>query len=126
MREDFLVSNKHYEGLIAAKLNLADVLVRVDGQQLIANTNADTNAGTVPNPDAVEAGQPAAALREFETALEQTPNRYRTFLGIARAANAAGDRQKASEYYDKLVNLAKHADTERPETKEAKAFLANK
>ena len=47
-------------------------------------------------------------------------------MGIARAANAAGDRQKASEYYDKLVNLAKHADTERPETKEAKAFLANK
>jgi tetratricopeptide (TPR) repeat protein len=74
----------------------------------------------------LEAGQPAAALREFETALEQTPNRYRTCLGIARAANAAGDRQKASEYYDKLVNLAKHADTERPETKEAKAFLANK
>ena len=74
----------------------------------------------------LEAGQPAAALREFETALEQTPNRYRTFLGIARAANASGDRQKASEYYDKLVNLAKHADTERPETKEAKAFLANK
>ena len=74
----------------------------------------------------LEAGQPAAALREFETALEQTPNRYRTFLGIARAANAAGDRQKASEYYDKLVNLAKHADTERPETKEANAFLANK
>ena len=45
----------------------------------------------------LEAGQPAAALKEFETALEQTPNRYRTLLGIARAANAAGDRQKASD-----------------------------
>ena len=70
-------------------------------------------------------GHPAA-LHEFETSLEQTPNRYRTFLGIARAANAAGDRQKASEYYGKLVNLAKNADTERPETQEAKAFLAGK
>jgi tetratricopeptide (TPR) repeat protein len=69
-------------------------------------------------------GQPAAALKEFETALEQTPNRYRTFLGIARAASAAGDRQKASDYYGKLVNLAKNADTERPETREARAFLA--
>jgi hypothetical protein len=47
-------------------------------------------------------------------------------LGIARAANALGDRQKASEYYGKLVNLAKNADTERLETKEAKAFLAGK
>jgi tetratricopeptide (TPR) repeat protein len=74
----------------------------------------------------LETGQPAAALREFETALEQTPNRYRTFLGIARAANAAGDRQKASEYYGKLVNLAKNADTDRPETGEAKTYLAAK
>ena len=71
-------------------------------------------------------GQPAAALREFETALKQTPNRYRTFLGIARAANAAGDRQKASEYYGKLVELAKNADTERQEIREAKEFLARK
>jgi tetratricopeptide (TPR) repeat protein len=72
----------------------------------------------------LETGQPAAAIKEFETALEQTPNRYRTFLGLARAANAVGDRQKASEYYGNLVNLAKNADTERPETGEAKAFLA--
>jgi Tfp pilus assembly protein PilF len=72
----------------------------------------------------LETGQPAAASHEFETALEQTPNRYRVLLGIARAANAAGDRQNASEYYGKLVNLAKNADTERPETMEAKAFLA--
>jgi tetratricopeptide (TPR) repeat protein len=74
----------------------------------------------------LEIGQPAAALREFETAREQTPNRYRTLLGIARAANAAGDRPKASEFYGKLVELAKNADTERPETREAKAFLAGK
>jgi tetratricopeptide (TPR) repeat protein len=32
----------------------------------------------------LETGQPAAALHEFETALEQTPNRYRVLLGIAR------------------------------------------
>jgi tetratricopeptide (TPR) repeat protein len=74
----------------------------------------------------LEMSQPAAALHEFETSLEQTPNRYRTFLGIARAANELGYRQKASEYYGKLVNLAKNADTERLETKEAKAFLAGK
>ena len=74
----------------------------------------------------LEMGQSAAALREFETALKATPNRYRAFLGIARAANAAGDRQKASEYYGKLVDLAKNADTERPETREAKTFLAER
>ena len=74
----------------------------------------------------LEMGQPAAALHEFETSLEQTPNRYRAFLGIARAANGMGDRQKASEYYGKVANLARNADTERPETQEAKAFLASR
>src|SRR6266516_6227528 len=44
----------------------------------------------------LEPGQPAAALTEFETALKQTPNRFRVFWGAARAAEAAGDRQKAS------------------------------
>jgi tetratricopeptide (TPR) repeat protein len=72
----------------------------------------------------LETGEPATALSEFETALKQTPNRYRTILGIARAANAVGDRQKASEYYGKVVELAKNADTERPETREARQFLA--
>ena len=74
----------------------------------------------------LETGQSAAALSEFEIALHQTPNRYRTFLGIARAANAAGDRQKASEYYGKLVELTRNADTERPENREAKEYLARK
>jgi tetratricopeptide (TPR) repeat protein len=74
----------------------------------------------------LEMGQSTAALREFETALKQTPNRYRAFLGTARAANAAGNREKASEYYRKLVELTRNADTERSEAREAKEFLARK
>jgi len=71
----------------------------------------------------LEMGQPADALREYETALAANPNRYRGFLGVARAAEKAGDRQKASAYYTKLVDLAQKADTERPEIRQAKAFL---
>jgi len=74
----------------------------------------------------LETGQPVEALKEFETALKQTPNRYRALLGMARAADGAGDRQKAAEYYGRLVELAKNADSERPETREAKVFLAGK
>jgi len=70
----------------------------------------------------LETGQPAAALNEFETALKQTPNRFRAFWGCARAADAAGNRQKASEYFDKLVELTKNADTDRQEIREAKAY----
>src|SRR5712672_2473498 len=71
----------------------------------------------------LEMGQPAAALNEFETALKQTPNRFRAFWGAARAADSAGDRQKASEYFGKLVDLTKNADTERQEIRDAKVFL---
>ena len=72
----------------------------------------------------LEVGQPAAALKEYETALKHTPNRYRAFWGAARAADATGNRTQASEYFGKLVNLAKSADVERPEVQQAKAFLA--
>ena len=71
----------------------------------------------------LETGQPAAALSEFETALKQTPNRFRALSGAARAADRVGDRKKADEYFGKLVELAKNADTERPEIGEAKAYL---
>jgi len=74
----------------------------------------------------MEMGQAPAALVEYETALKATPNRYRGFLGVARAADAAGNRAKATEYYGKLVDLAKNADAERQEVREAKAFLARR
>jgi len=71
----------------------------------------------------LEAGRPAEALVAYETALKAYPNRYRGYLGAARAAGASGDAEKASAYYGKLIDLAKNADGERPEMREAKAFL---
>ena len=74
----------------------------------------------------LETGQGSAALIEYETALSATPNRYRVLWGVARAADAIGNRAKAVEYYGKLVELSKNADTERPETRDAKGFLAGR
>jgi tetratricopeptide (TPR) repeat protein len=74
----------------------------------------------------LEIGQPPDALKEYEAAIAANPNRYRGFWGAARAAEQAGDRQKAAAYYGKLVDLAQKADTERPEIKVAKAFLQTK
>ena len=74
----------------------------------------------------LEIGDAAAALTEYETALRATPNRYRGTLGVARAADAKGDRAKAAEYYGKLIDLAKNADLERQEVREAKAFIARR
>jgi tetratricopeptide (TPR) repeat protein len=74
----------------------------------------------------LETGQPAPALREFEAALKENPNRYRGLYGAARAAEAAGDQEKAASYFAKLVTLSKNADTDRPEIAQAKTFLARK
>jgi len=74
----------------------------------------------------LEMGQAAPALREFEAALKENPNRYRGLYGAARAAEAAGDQQKAASYFAKLVTLSKNADTVRPELARAIAFLAKK
>jgi len=71
----------------------------------------------------LQQGQAPAALREFEAALKENPNRYRGLYGAARAAETAGDRQKAAGYYEKLVALTGKADTARPEIARAKTFM---
>src|SRR5437879_3456609 len=74
----------------------------------------------------LETGEAAPALREFEAALKENPNRYRGLYGAARAAEAAGEKQKAADYFTKLVAVAKKSDSERPEIAQATAFLAKK
>src|SRR6202165_598447 len=70
----------------------------------------------------LEMKQPEAALKEYEASQRREPNRFRNYLGSARAAEMAGDRVKAAGYYQKLVALAKDADTARPELVSAKKF----
>ncbi len=71
----------------------------------------------------LDLGQPAAALQAYEASLHVAQNRLRGFYGAAKAARAAGDRSKARTYFEKLAALAKNADTDRAELREAKAFL---
>jgi tetratricopeptide (TPR) repeat protein len=70
----------------------------------------------------LEVKQPDAALKEFEASQRREPNRFRNYFGAARAAEMAGDGAKAAAYYQKLLVLAKDADTARPELVSAKKF----
>jgi hypothetical protein len=63
----------------------------------------------------MEAGQPAAALAEYERSFQRDPNRFRGLYGAGRAAEAAGDRAKAIVYAKRLVELTRTSDTKRPE-----------
>jgi hypothetical protein len=74
----------------------------------------------------IDLGQPAAALKEFEASHKVEPNRFQGLYGAARAAELAGDGEKARAYYGRLVSLGKAADGDRPEIKKAKTFSATK
>ena len=59
-------------------------------------------------------------------ALEDAPNRFRAPYGAARAAERAGDVDSARKYYSKLLEVARVAETDRPELREARDFVKEK
>lgn len=61
-----------------------------------------------------ELGHPRDALTAYEASLKLAPNRYRSFLGAAQAADAAGDKAAAKAWSEKLLALAKDGDKARP------------
>jgi hypothetical protein len=71
----------------------------------------------------LEAGKPTEALAAYESTIKKEPNRFRGLSGAATAAAATGDRAKATSYYTKLLDVAKDADTERPELRRANTFF---
>ena len=72
------------------------------------------------------AKQAGPALEAFEAALRVAPERFNALAGAARAAEQAGNREKASAYYAKLLRNCDQADGDRPELRDAKVFLAQK
>ena len=71
----------------------------------------------------MEIGRPVPADAEFAKSLSNSPNRYRSFIGGARAAVAAGDEPKARDYYARLLKLTLKADSRSEEILEARNYL---
>jgi tetratricopeptide (TPR) repeat protein len=74
----------------------------------------------------LEMKQPAPALKEYETVLGTSPNRFNSLYGMARAAELSGDSKKALASYRKVVALCDQSDGSRPELQKAKLYLMNK
>jgi hypothetical protein len=70
-----------------------------------------------------ELGDYASALREYETDLKRHPNKFNDVYGAAVAAEKLGDTAKAKEYYRQLVLLSEGSSSDRPQLKNARAFL---
>ena len=67
-------------------------------------------------------GKPTEALTAFESTLQRSPNRFNALYGAARAAQIAGQREKARGYYSALVKVSDPVSS-RPELGTAKSFL---
>jgi tetratricopeptide (TPR) repeat protein len=67
--------------------------------------------------------EPRSALQEFEASLALSPNRLRGLYGAAKAAQRTGDNSKAAGFYERVLSLARNADSNRQEISEAQAFL---
>jgi tetratricopeptide (TPR) repeat protein len=74
----------------------------------------------------LEAKRPQQALGEYQTDLKLYPNRFDGLYGAARAAEAAGKQDQASQYYAQLVKNCEGSNSERPELSRAKELLAKK
>jgi tetratricopeptide (TPR) repeat protein len=72
----------------------------------------------------LRAGQPKDALAQFKHALDRHPNRALSLLGRARAEAASGDRTAARTTYATLLEFWREADSDLPELREARDFVA--
>jgi len=72
----------------------------------------------------LEVKRPADALHEFEATMKKEPNRFRGVYGAARAADRAGDRQKARDLFARLVEISGRGDKPgRAEVQEAQKAI---
>jgi len=74
----------------------------------------------------MEMKRPAAAMTHFTETLKRTPGRPKAIYGIARAAEALGDKQTATKRYTEFLELWKNADKDHPEITAARRFLGMK
>jgi tetratricopeptide (TPR) repeat protein len=73
----------------------------------------------------LEAGDAAGALAAFEASMAKEPGRFRGAFGAARAAEAAGNAAKAREHYARTLEIARAADSPRPEIERARTYIAS-
>jgi tetratricopeptide (TPR) repeat protein len=72
----------------------------------------------------LEQGDAASALNEYEASMKNAPERLRGFYGAAKAAQVSGNKEKAIAYFRSVARLARDADGERAEIREAREFAA--
>ena len=74
----------------------------------------------------LEIKHPQQALVEYQIDLKLNPNRFDALYGAARAAEAAGKQNDATEYYALLLKVCDGSSSTRPELSRARELVAQK
>lgn len=73
----------------------------------------------------LEMNKPIEALAAYEENLKERPNRFNGIYGAAIASERSGNKEKATFYFNQLIELTKHSNSDRPEVETAKVFVQN-
>lgn len=103
---------------------LQNLRAAADLQDKVGQGEVDIPAREMLADMLLEFGHAKQALAEYEVALKLSPNRLNGLYGAGRAAEAAGDSQKAQFYYAALLNSTNNGrDSSRPEFAHARGFV---
>jgi tetratricopeptide (TPR) repeat protein len=72
----------------------------------------------------LDIGHYKEAQAEYQAVLKRRVNRFNSLYGAGRAAELAGKKEVAAEYYHKLLESTSGADTEQPQLKHARLFTS--
>ena len=72
----------------------------------------------------LEMERPAEALAAYEASLHESPNRFNSLYGAARAAELSKDNERARELYAALLDQCV-ANSQRPELAQARKFIGD-
>ena len=74
----------------------------------------------------LEMGNTEEALVVYQENLKRHPNRFNGLYNAAIAAKQLGNVEKATDYFNQLIDLTKNYKSDRPEIEEARIFLGKK
>jgi len=95
---------------------LAEMRKSADLQDKVGQGEVDIPAREMLADMLLDFHEPQQALAEYELSLKMSPNRLNGLYGAGRAAEEAGNKTKAAEYYSKLLQVTNNgSESSRPE-----------
>lgn len=105
---------------------LKQMRAAADLQDKVGQGEVDIPAREMLADMLLEFNQPQQALAEYRVALELSPNRFNGLYHAGLAAEQAGDKTAAAQYFAALLKVtANGANSQRPELAHAKSFMVS-